>query len=597
MPIQSATNGAFTLKAYPGDAKTLLAFNLQKKDTKNLAGFTIQCKPAGRKAYSIDNTLQFETPANHAQDPKEKPTASINAPIHKFRWLHVPGSSHQGTTPFAGNDTYTVTPRYFDKTGSLQPLDASLSASVTRKVVPLAKAGLQLGFTRGFTQSQAFVRHFSKTAPFSPKGRALLFDTSQQAAVNSKNQPFTFQDEYAWSGFTARDRIFEILNQVKNDGSLRLDVFACDLNKPGVCRLLLDLAKAGRVRIILDDAALHHDTAKPKPEDEFEKLFIQAAGNADSILRGHFGRYAHDKVLIVSQRETALRVLTGSTNFSVTGMYVNSNHVLVFNDPDVAARYAELFNEAFRLETDAPSFRKLPLATQPFLFSTQKTPATTVTFAPHPNTFTKTVLSTITTAVSNESTRGKGASVFFAVMEMKTGTGPVFPALQSIHANPAVFSFGISDNPDGIELYKPGKPTGDRLPPPFNQVPNIGIGHQIHHKFVVCGFNGPNPVVFCGSSNLAEGGENSNGDNLIEIHDADTATAFTIEAVGLVDHFIFLDRLAAAPKAPADAKENAPAPKSEAAATAGWFLGTSSKWVDPYLDPNDLKCRDRELFC
>jgi len=76
-----------------------------------------------------------------------------------------------------------------------------------------------------------------------------------------------------------------------------------------------------------------------------------------------------------------------------------------------------------------------------------------------------------------------------------------------------------------------------------DQVPNIGgVGHQIHHKFVVCGFNGDDPVVFCGSSNLASGGEKENGDNLLAVHDGDVATAFAIEALLLVDHYSFLNR-------------------------------------------------------
>ena len=45
MPVVTATNGSFTLKAYPGDAKTLLAFNLAAKDAKDLAGFTILVTP------------------------------------------------------------------------------------------------------------------------------------------------------------------------------------------------------------------------------------------------------------------------------------------------------------------------------------------------------------------------------------------------------------------------------------------------------------------------------------------------------------------------------------------------------------------------
>src|SRR5439155_10101584 len=42
-------------------------------------------------------------------------------------------------------------------------------------------------------------------------------------------------------------------------------------------------------------------------------------------------------------------------------------------------------------------------------------------------------------------------------------------------------------------------------------------GQHIHHKFIVLDFNGEDPVVYCGSSNLAAGGETSNGDNLLEI--------------------------------------------------------------------------------
>src|SRR5205814_3038837 len=98
------------------------------------------------------------------------------------------------------------------------------------------------------------------------------------------------------------------------------------------------------------------------------------------------------------------------------------------------------------------------------------------------------------------------------------------------------------------------------LPPPFDQVPNIGgVGHQVHHKFIVCGFNGTDPVVYCGSSNLASGGEELNGDNLLAIHDGDVATAFAIEAVGLVDHFNFIDRYATqSAKNNKVAKKNAP---------------------------------------
>src|SRR5260221_5946651 len=134
--------GTFSLKAYRGDAKTLLAFNLDMASAKNLAGFTIQCQPQGQDAYYLQNQLQFKTPGDHAQDATEPANSSINAPIHKFRWIHVPGSVHQGTKPFLGKYCYTVTPRYFDDKQSLLPLDSKLGAAVLIDVIPFEKGGL-----------------------------------------------------------------------------------------------------------------------------------------------------------------------------------------------------------------------------------------------------------------------------------------------------------------------------------------------------------------------------------------------------------------------------------------------------------------------
>src|SRR5262249_21171995 len=154
------------------------------------------------------------------------------------------------------------------------------------------------------------------------------FDTSKQAGTNDQGDRFTFRDEYDWLGYTAREKIFALLEEVKADKKLRIDMFAYDLNEPDLIRLLLDLANDGRARIILDDASLHHDAGNSKPEDEFEKRFARAAGK-EAIKRGHFGRFAHNKVIVVSDKNSnrAVKVLTGSTNFSVTGLYVNSNHI------------------------------------------------------------------------------------------------------------------------------------------------------------------------------------------------------------------------------------------------------------------------------
>src|SRR5260221_387141 len=302
------TNGPLSVTAYRGDAKTLLAFNLPRPNTARLAGFTIQVKAGALAPYFVLNQLQFAKPADHAQDPSQPASSSLNAPIHKFRWVHIPG----------------------------------------------------------------------------------------------------------------------LTNQVVAKKSLRLDMFAYDLSEPDLIARLVTLAKQGRARVILDNAALHHDKKQPKPEDQFEKLFKKAARAPAAILRGKFARYAHDKVFIVSQGKKAVKVLTGSTNFSVTGLYVNSNHVLIFDDPRVAAKYAEIFEFSWANGAKAPAFQKSPLATGSFSFSAGGLPPVEITFSPHNKAEAARVLAAVAKRIAAEGKKPKSeGSVMSAAMQVDGSVSPV----------------------------------------------------------------------------------------------------------------------------------------------------------------------------
>lgn len=590
MAFVSGSKNNFSIKAYQGDFKSLLAFNFQSKaDAAHLAGFSIQCQPPGKQPYYLSNDLAFPKPNQHATMPGEPTDSSANNPFQKYRWVNVPGSVHQGLTPAVGNYIYTVTPRFFGADGNLLALDPSLSAAITVPVVPFQKGALSLGFTRGYMQSQAFANHFGSKTSIEPKGRALVFDTSAIAGQNKVGQNVTYDQIYDWMGWTGRVQIFDLLNDVLNDNSLSLDVFAYDLDEPNLVSILLKLAPTGRIRIILDNSTSHiqHTDSKTKKivtplEVPFAQQFGQAAKNAaNQLLLGHFNRYAHDKIFIVSKNGNPTKVLTGSTNFSVTGLYVNANHVLVFDDASIATEYQKVFNESWNDHCSASKFAQSSFATAPYKPSLPGINLT-INFSPHTAADVNTVLGALVNRINAEAGKAKG-SVIFAVMQIddtpkgnnKPPNDPVYTALNNINKQGAIFSYGISDAPDSVVLYQPskpqgvlvtGKPTNVQLPPPFNQVPTLP-GHEIHDKFVICGLNGPDPVVYCGSSNLANGGEQANGDNLLEIHDADVATAFAIEALGLIDHYNFLDRYAQAKKKATAATKKTAAKKAATSAT------------------------------
>ncbi|WP_068079884.1 phospholipase D-like domain-containing protein [Novosphingobium rosa] len=599
--------GDFSLKAYAGDFKTLLAFNFTAQQAaQGLAGFTIRYSTPDGKSHYLWNSLVYEHPENHAQVDGEPPQSTANAPIHKFRWVHVPGVIHQGDTPMAGNYLYEVTPRFFDENQHMLPLDHARTARVDVQVGPFRKGNLALGFTRGFVQSEAFVHRFGKDALLRPAGHELIFDTSAQAGTGPLDgEPYSFAQAYQWLGFTARDLVFDLLQAVETTEGLTLDVFAYDLTEPDFINALVRLAaKPGKLRIILDNAALHHAADGSKPEDQAEALIARAAGDAQVIKRGHFARYAHDKVLVVSDASGPLKVLTGSTNFSVNGLYVNSNHVLVYDDREVAGWYKGVFDASWDQDVKAAAFIASNWSTGTFTTSASETPKSVIRFSPHTQDTAQAILDDLVTRVNAEKDAPAGqASVLFAVMALNEAKDVVYQCLNALHAVPGIFSYGISDAPEGVTLYPlgqdhgvlvTGKPGTTDLPAPFDQVPPIRE-HQVHHKFVVCGFNRPDAVVYCGSSNLAEGGEHQNGDNLIAIADTDIATAFAIEALALVDHFDFLDAYSKNAKASGTDAPAGPA-KAAAAQAVHWYLGTTDLWMHKYFQPGDLHNLDRELF-
>jgi hypothetical protein len=110
------------------------------------------------------------------------------------------------------------------------------------------------------------------------------------------------------------------------------------------------------------------------------------------------------------------------------------------------------------------------------------------------------------------------------------------------------------------------------------------MGMHIHNKFVVVDFNGDNPTVFTGSSNLASGGETANGDSLAMIEDGAVANMFAVEAVALFDHYHYRKKAIAATKT---------FPLSL------WYPGKPGMpdpWWKQYYDPARIQMRDRYLF-
>jgi hypothetical protein len=204
-----------------------------------------------------------------------------------------------------------------------------------------------------------------------------------------------------------------------------------------------------------------------------------------------------------------------------------------FNSAAIAGYYEQVFEESWKIlatvpppsGTENPSAKSAaalaatPLAKGSFISTMAGPDRMTIHVSPHTTGDVSTILGAIATCIGQEKGAARG-NVLFAVMQMTNSKSPVYAALSALNKLTTPVSYGISDSPGGLKMYMPGsatgilvtgKPSQTLLPPPFDQVPLLP-GHEIHDKFVVCGLNGNDPVVYCGSSNLASGGEAQNGD-------------------------------------------------------------------------------------
>ncbi len=557
----TAVHNGLSITAHRSAGSVLLALNLAERPTDDFAGFAIKrTDPKGKSSFLL-NRLNFKNAITATTAPEDREyTPSDKAPFQKFRWVDFPPDLPPDAPE--GRYTYEATAMHFKKSGGLQ---AGESVSLAFSPAPEELAKFDFGFTRGFLSSQAYATRF-KNAPIRPAGdKDIDFSTAE------------FEKRYEWLGFKARRMLFDFLAEAAADPTLMVDLFAYDLDEPDFIR---ELQKLGpRLRAYLDDATLHTKSSAVEPE---AKSRLTASAGAANVKSGHFGRYAHNKVLILKKNGKPVKVLTGSTNFSVRGLYVQANNVLVFDDANVADLYEQAFEQAFsNAGNNASKFRQSPIAAGYFDIARPGVPKFGVAFSPHSDEAAS--LNRVFDAIG-----GAQSSVMFAIMDL-SGGGKVLETIRNLDAT-SLFYYGVTEDSGGLSLFKPGSNKGRALPfsylqsktpPPFKAEVAGGSGQVVHHKFVVTDFNGVSPTVFTGSSNFAGGGEKDNGDNLLAISDRGIATAYAVEAVRLLDHYHFRASMKSATKVN-------PLTLDDGTGTKRW-------WAD-YYAAGAIKQRDRLLF-
>lgn len=546
-----------TFKLYRGEGAALLAFDLAPDPaTPDFVGFSIEVRYPGADHWGVlHNRLHFDYPPT-PQRPRTFP--STEAPFQKFRWIHVPSEILPGLF------RYRVTACYMQADGTLRK-GVSVDAQVSLEAQTISQF-VNIGFTRGFASSQAYGDRFENETRILPPARS-----APRAYLDLDMAPF--ERNYQWLGFEARQLILQVLEQVASDPGLTLDALIYESKEPDILRRLEQLGP--RLRAIIDD---HGEQGATDSCESLSAARLSAAGA--QVKRLHFSSQQHNKVLIVRREGKAIRVLGGSTNFALRGLYIQANNVLLFDDETVAGKFGEVFDAYW---TAPAAFRKNPLSQQWWVVRDEPGSRVSLCFAPHADSALS--LDPIATSIEQAT-----SSVLYSIVFLNLINGKVRTALDELMQR-ALFSYGVAQRTGKLALRKPDGSVGllpfaflaSNAPAPFRAEWSGNAGNMVHNKFVVTDFNGANPTVYTGSSNLAGGGEKNNGDHLIRIEDRKVAVVYAIEALRLFDHFHF--RVNASKPG---ALQTLRLAKPPAAGEKPWF--------DAYYRQGHVKARDRELF-
>lgn len=571
------TLDGFTMKLWRGERMCLIGFDVDNPPP-DLVGFAIECRFPGSTDFKpLLNRIAFayDKPTPDAVDGTRK-FSSLQAPFQKFRWVHVPREVTQGTFVYRGRMMH-------------MPSDGQLVAGTTIELPidldPTSYEGiLDVGFTRGFTSSQAFVDRVPAGVDVSAYGKRLIPSKGKDGLDHPKTETAMYQ----WLGFEAVAMIFKVLDDVLQQPDATLDVFAYDFNEPDILARMEALGE--RLRIIIDDAGDHG--AADSCETRAAQRLTATAGPG-RVKRTHFNGLQHHKVLIARRNGQPWQVLCGSTNFSFRGCYVQNNNALLFQQPDVAQLFGQVFDAAF---DDPEHFKANALAQQwhvidTTIAGTTAGPRLHFCFSPHASSALS--LDPLGEAIDQAS----DAVLFNIAFLNQITSGPLYRAISQLYQRP-LFNYGVSDKASGMAVIKPDGTSAEvdfaylakYAPEPFRSEWSGGSGISVHNKFVVVDFNLPSAKVFTGSSNLSVSGEEKNGDHLILIEDQKIAVVYAIQALLIFDHLHF--RSAMQQAFSTSGNHQAP-PLLLRKPTA---ISGQPAWFEDYYVAGSQKANDRRLF-
>jgi len=262
--------------------------------------------------------------ARFASQDKTATLTTAQAPIQKFWWKDLfakPGGTYQyRIVPMGGTPGQELTPL-----ASVQPL-VSNKVTLTPSRPPFSAY-----FNRGITATQA-LSHALGDHPSIPELAKHITNPADPIRIRLMGQ----LQEGVTSLLTRAD---------KSGGTIHAALY--ELNDPDGLEKRLQANPKSRTVILGNEQSKTDDDADKENRDNLKAAGVTVV---DRILGK--GDIPHNKFMVLSENGAPTAVLSGSTNWTSTGLCTQTNNALVIESKDVAQRYMDYWN-ALKADTDA----------------------------------------------------------------------------------------------------------------------------------------------------------------------------------------------------------------------------------------------------
>jgi len=260
-----------------------------------------------------------------------------------------PAFSADGRAPYLDDKG---NPRYIGPQYPLAALDGPIPTAPIN--VTHDYAGVRATFTNGILSTQNLVRQLEDVQGRKPKNVAAGPTTKITPGLLSTLRKHIPVEGDKIRSFLTADVLEFLLSMIgrveKNGGELYLALY--ELHDPQLVTRLTTLTKAGKAHVILSTAgAADPNPPKTPPaqkrpavwdtenHDARTGLHEASSTNVQDRLFNNTAHIGHNKFAVYVENNVAKSVLTGSTNWTETGLCTQSNNAIIIEDENVAGQY------------------------------------------------------------------------------------------------------------------------------------------------------------------------------------------------------------------------------------------------------------------